>query len=145
MTHPKSEFIHCEDRVSDHPFLEKVWRCHSERADTLLSIAANNFEMVVTRLRGKSSITLRGPETAASLVECRADPHPFQARYLHAAISSLQSAGPQGCKSSGSERSFFLAQRSALEYPDFDKMLTWISPMIARSDKSEDERGVMTK
>jgi len=50
----KNEFIHFEDRASDHPFVEKVWRCRSDRADTFLSIAANNFEMALTRLGGIS-------------------------------------------------------------------------------------------
>ena len=48
----KAEFIHFEDRASDHQFVEKVWRCRSERADSFLSIAANNFELALTRLRG---------------------------------------------------------------------------------------------
>jgi hypothetical protein len=46
----KSQFIRFEDRASDHPFVEKVWRCHNERADSFLSVAANNFEMAITRL-----------------------------------------------------------------------------------------------
>ena len=50
----KSEFIHFEDRASDHPFVDKVWRCRSERPGSFLSVAANNFEMAITRLGGKS-------------------------------------------------------------------------------------------
>src|SRR5215472_14475138 len=69
----KSDFIHFEDRDSDHPFVEKVWRCQSDRGDTFLSVAANNFEMVVTRLRGKSFLTLRGPETTATALDCPAE------------------------------------------------------------------------
>src|SRR5437763_671569 len=69
----KSEFFHLEDRASDHPFVEKVWRCHTDRADTFLSIAANSLEMVFTRLRGKSFLTLRGPETAATPFDCPAE------------------------------------------------------------------------
>ena len=29
-------FIIFEDRLSDSPFVERVWRCHSERAGTFL-------------------------------------------------------------------------------------------------------------
>jgi hypothetical protein len=43
----KRQFIHFEDRPSDHPFIEKVWRCCSDRADSFLSVAANNFEMAI--------------------------------------------------------------------------------------------------
>ena len=69
----KSDFIHFEDRGSDHPFVEKVWRCHSDRADSFLSVAANSFEMAITHLRGKSFITLRGPESAATAMVCPAE------------------------------------------------------------------------
>jgi hypothetical protein len=30
--------IHFEDRASGHPFVERVWRCHSDRADTFFRL-----------------------------------------------------------------------------------------------------------
>src|SRR5262249_45734526 len=66
-------FIIFDDRPSDSPFVERVWRCHSERAGTFLSVAASHWEMVVTRLRGKIMLTVRGPETHAAPVECPAE------------------------------------------------------------------------
>jgi len=64
----KNDFIRFEDRASDHPFVEKVWRCHSERADSFLSVAASNFEIAITRLAGRIFLTLRGPETLRALL-----------------------------------------------------------------------------
>ena len=58
-TDEQGEFIRFEDRPSDYPFVEKVWRCRSDRADSFLSVAANNFEMAITRLGGKSFLTLQ--------------------------------------------------------------------------------------
>jgi AraC-like DNA-binding protein len=55
-----------EDRPSDSPFVERVWRCHSEGAAPFLSIAASRCELVVSRLGGKISVTMRGPETRAT-------------------------------------------------------------------------------
>ena len=55
-----------EDRASDSPFIERVWRCHSEDAYPFLSIAASRCELVVSRLEGKISVTMRGPETRAT-------------------------------------------------------------------------------
>jgi Helix-turn-helix domain len=55
-----------EDRPSDSPFVERVWRCHSEGADPFLSIAASRCELVVSRLQGKIGVTVRGPETRAT-------------------------------------------------------------------------------
>src|ERR1700716_1718263 len=60
-----------EDRPSDSPFVERVWRCHSEGAAPFLSIAASRCELVVGRLGGKVTMTVRGPETRATLlVDC---------------------------------------------------------------------------
>jgi AraC-like DNA-binding protein len=55
-----------EDRVSDSPFVERIWHCHSEGAAPFLSIAASNCELVVSRLQGEVTVTLRGPETRAT-------------------------------------------------------------------------------
>ncbi len=63
-------FITFEDRLSDSPFIERVWRCHSDRGGPFLSVAAGNLELVVSRLPGLTMVTLRGPETKASVVEC---------------------------------------------------------------------------
>jgi AraC-like DNA-binding protein len=54
------------DRPSDSPFVERVWRCHSEGAAPFLSIAASRCELVVSRLGGKITVTMRGPETRAT-------------------------------------------------------------------------------
>jgi AraC-like DNA-binding protein len=63
-----------EDRPSNSPFVERVWRCHSEGAAPFLSIAASNCELVVSRLQGKVTMTVRGPETRATrLVDCPGD------------------------------------------------------------------------
>jgi AraC-like DNA-binding protein len=67
-------FIVFDDhRPSDSPFVERVWRCHSERAGMFLSIGASQWEMVVTRQAGRAFMTIRGPETRASRVYCPAD------------------------------------------------------------------------
>ena len=50
---------------SDSPFVELVWRCHSEGAAPFLSIASTNCELVLTKLHGQFSMTVRGPESRA--------------------------------------------------------------------------------
>jgi hypothetical protein len=66
-------FILFEDRLSDSPFIERVWRCHSERGGKFTSVAASHFEMALTRLRGQTFLTLRGPETKATVLDCPAE------------------------------------------------------------------------
>jgi hypothetical protein len=62
-----------EDRLSDSPLVERVWTAQSERAGHFLSVAAEHSEIVVSRLRGQTFITIRGPETSATTAECPAD------------------------------------------------------------------------
>lgn len=68
-----SAVIVFEDRVSDSPLIERVWRCHSERAGRFLSVASPHWEMAVTRHRGQTTLTVRGPETKPTWADCPAD------------------------------------------------------------------------
>ena len=52
-----------DERPSDSPFVERVWRAQSERTGDFLSIAASQWEMVVSKYRGETVMTVRGPET----------------------------------------------------------------------------------
>jgi AraC-like DNA-binding protein len=126
----KSEFIHFEERASDHPFIEKVWRCHSDRLDDFLSVAANSFEMVITRLGGKSFLTLRGPETVATSLECPAEGQwiairfkagTFLPRFLPGSLRDHNDV----TLPPATARSFWL-NGSALEYPSFDNAETFV-------------------
>ncbi len=71
--HPLSAVIVFEDRASDSTLIERVWRCHSERAGRFLSVASPHWEMVLTRHQGRTTLTIRGPETKPSWVDCPAD------------------------------------------------------------------------
>jgi AraC-like DNA-binding protein len=138
----KNDFIRFEVRNSDHPFVEKVWRCHSERADTFLSVAANNFEMVVTGLQGKNFLTLRGPETAATPLDCPADGEwvavrfkagTYMPRFLPGSLrdhNDVTLPDASGC-------SFWL-NGSALEYPDFDNAETFVKRLVRSGLLSRD-------
>jgi hypothetical protein len=52
-----------EERFSDSPFVERIWRSQTERTGPFLSIAASHWEMVIARYRGNTTVTVRGPET----------------------------------------------------------------------------------
>jgi len=138
----KSEFIHFEDRASDHPFVEKVWRCHSDRADTFLSIAANNFEVAITRLGGKSFLTLRGPETTATALDCPAEGEwicirfkvgTFMPRFLPGSLLDHKDV----TLPPATGHSFWL-NGSALEYPDFDNAETFVKRLAKSGILSRD-------
>ena len=57
------------ERPSDSPFVERIWgRSHSEGTHPFLSIAVCRLELVVTKLQGQITLTVRGPETKATAV-----------------------------------------------------------------------------
>jgi AraC-like DNA-binding protein len=126
----KNTFIVFEDRPSDSPFVEKIWRCHSERGGSFLSVAASHFEMAVTRHRGKVFLTLRGPETKATTIDCPAEGEwlgirfklgTFMPRFLPGSLRDQNDVTLPGATS----RSFWL-NSSAWQYPDFDNAETFI-------------------
>ena len=55
-----------EERLSDSPFVARIWRAQSEHTGDFLSVAAGQWEMVVSKYQGKRTITVRGPETKAT-------------------------------------------------------------------------------
>lgn len=59
-----------DDRESDSPYVERVWRCRNRTGGPFLSMAEGNIELVVTRLPGFSAVTLRGPVSRGAFVEC---------------------------------------------------------------------------
>jgi AraC-like DNA-binding protein len=138
----ESEFIHFEERASDHPFVEKVWRCHSDRGDTFLSVAANSFEMAITRLGGKSFLTLRGPETAATTLDCPAEgqwicirfkPGTFMPQFLPGSLRDHQDV----TLPPATAQSFWL-NGSAMEYPGFDNAETFVRRLAKSGILSRD-------
>lgn len=67
-------YIIDDERLSDSPFVERVWRAHSEGTDPFISIAQSHWQLVVTTYNGKMSLTVRGPETKATpLGDCPTD------------------------------------------------------------------------
>jgi len=138
----KREFIHFEDRPSDHPFVERIWRCHSDCADRFLSVGANNFEMALTRLGGKTFLTLRGPETAATAVDCPGEGEwigirfkvgTFMPQFLPGSLRNHKDVNLPPATS----HSFWL-NGSALEYPGFDNAETFVKRLAKSGSLSHD-------
>lgn len=66
-------FLHFRDRPSDSPYIERVWRGHSDGGGPFTSVAAGHLELVVTRLADLTMVTVRGPETRATTIDCPPD------------------------------------------------------------------------
>jgi AraC-like DNA-binding protein len=128
------EFLVISDRPSDSPFVDRIWRAHSERAGTMISVASTRCEMVVTRHRGNTRLTLRGPETRPTTIECPAEaewfgirlkPGSFMPHHPARALMDRKDLDLPAVTS----RSFRL-DGSVWEYPDFENAETFIARLV---------------
>jgi hypothetical protein len=68
-----AELFVMDEWGSDSGFVERAWRTHSEPEPAFISIAASHWQIVVTTQRDLTQITLRGPETRATVTAIPAD------------------------------------------------------------------------
>jgi hypothetical protein len=123
-----------DNRPSDSPFVEGVWRTQSERAGAFDSTAAIHSGMVVMNHQGKTKITLRGPETTVTPADFPADaewygivfklgtflPHILPQMVMDRRELDLPEAG---------SKSFWL-QGSAWEFPNFENADTFLNRLV---------------
>ncbi|HEX2621597.1 MAG TPA: AraC family transcriptional regulator [Phototrophicaceae bacterium] len=58
--------IYFEERPSDSPLIEQIWRSSSTTTGPFISTANVYWMLVVCRYRGKTKVTVRGPETLST-------------------------------------------------------------------------------
>ena len=127
-------FLIFDDRASDSPMVERIWRCHSERAGTFLSVAASHWEMVVTRLHGKTTLTVRGPETHAATLDCPGDGEWLGIRFkLGTFMPQLPARNLLDRRDvtlpEATSHTFWL-NGSVWEYPDFENAETFVNRLV---------------
>lgn len=126
-------FIFAE-RPSDSPFVEKVWRTQSERPGSFISQAASHWEMVVTKYKGKTTLTVRGPETKATPADCPADAEFFGIVFKlgafmpHLPVINLLDRKDATLPEATSQ-SFWL-HGSAWQFPDFENADTFVARLV---------------
>jgi hypothetical protein len=129
-------FLTIEHRASDSPFVERIWTAQSERAGEFLSVVAGHWEMVVTRLHGQAFLTVRGPETRATPVDCPADGNwvgirfklgTFWPAFLPGTLRDRRDVALPGA----SARSFWL-NGSSWEYPTYENADTFVARLVRK-------------
>jgi len=95
-------------------------------------MAACHWEMVVTRLHGQTSLTIRGPETRATTADCPGEGEWFAIRFKLGTFMPLLKLTPGDLRDlnavtlpDASSRSFWLNGK-AWEYPDFENAETFV-------------------
>ncbi len=122
------------DRPSDSPFIERVWRSHSDRAGVFHSIATCHWVMVVTRVDGRMFLTVRGPETRVTLADLPAEGEWFGVLFKLGTFMPLMRSGDLRDRNgvtlpNATKRSFWL-NGSAWEFPSFENMETFVSRLV---------------
>lgn len=70
-----------DERDAESPLVQTLWRTRSEPYPSFTSTAGTQWEMVVTRQEGQTRLTVRGPETKASLAAIPQDAQFFGVRF----------------------------------------------------------------
>lgn len=132
----QNRLITFEDRLSDSPVVERVWRSQSDRAGEFHSIAGCHWGMVVSRVRGQISLTVRGPETFATIANCPPEGEWVGVLFkLGTFMPLMRSVDLRDRKDwtlqNASSRAFWL-NGSTWEFPGFDNMDTFVRRLVKR-------------
>jgi AraC-like DNA-binding protein len=129
-------FLDFNDTFSDSPHIERIWRCNSARGGEFLSVAANHFEMVVSRYEGKSFVTIRGPETQATTCDCPAEGEWFGIRFKLGTFMPELSPGRLMDRNDvtlpDASHHAFWWKGSAWEYPTFANADTFVNRLVRK-------------
>lgn len=124
----------CEERFSDAPFVERVWHTQGERAGPFISIAETEWSLVVTKYRGKTSITLRGPTTNATPAFCPPDAEFFGIQFKPGAFMpnlptrSVMNRNDLNLPQAGTSSFWF--HSSAWQYPTFENADQFVKRLV---------------
>ena len=101
-----------DERPSDSPFVERIWRAESERVGDFLSVAASHWEMVVSKYRDETTVTVRGPETIATTMHVTLVGGEFWMHDRRAVVGRMEGVGR-----SHSDRTFPAKRNSVRAIP----------------------------
>ncbi len=118
------------DRPSDSPYVERVWRYHSQGGGEFLSIAECRSELVVTRHQGQVTVTVRGPERQATRAA-----YPPDAEWLGIRLKPgvflpslpAHELVDRGVSLPQATRGCFWLAGSAWQVPDYDSVDTFVA------------------
>jgi AraC-like DNA-binding protein len=122
-----------QDRPSDSPFVERIWHAHSEYTGGFTSVATSHWEMVVTRLHGQMTLTVRGPETRPTAQHLPEDGEWLGIRFkLGTLIPDLPSTlVDQDLQLPNASKRSFWFNSSAREFPDFENADSFVHRLVS--------------
>lgn len=123
-----------EERQSDSPFVDLVWRSTSTETMPFTSVAATHWSIVVSKIADTQSITIRGPETTPTIAMSPANseymgilfkPGTIMPKFPAIQLKNRQDITLPNC----SNQSFWL-NSSNWNLPDYDNVETFVDWLI---------------
>jgi len=120
----------CDERESDSPFVERIWHGQGIEAGDFISMAEVEYGMVVTKFRGNTFITLRGPATKATPAFCPPDAEfvgiQFKPGVFMRELPANVVMERQDITLPEASSTTFWLDGSAWEYPDYENADTFV-------------------
>jgi AraC-like DNA-binding protein len=127
----------CEEKPSDSPFVERIWRRQGERsASSFISMAETHWVMVVTKYWGRTVLTVHGPETRATPAYAPADAEYFAIMFKPGTFMPILPARIAVDRRDvdlpeATSKSFWL-NGSAWEFPNFENADTFVDRLVRK-------------
>jgi AraC-like DNA-binding protein len=119
-----------EERPSDSPFVEHVWRSQSDQPGAFISMAEIHCGIVLTKFQGKSILTVRGPETRATPAYVPADAEfigiTFKAGVFMPTLPANRVMDRNDVNLPEASSQSFWLQGSAWQFPEYENADTFV-------------------
>ena len=122
----------CDERPSDSPFVDCIWRSQSEHSPApFISMAQTHCGIVVTKYKDRTFLTVRGPETRATPATGRSDAEfigiTFKAGVYLSSLPAKMTMDRRDVNLPEAAFNSFWLNGSTWQYPDFENADTFIN------------------
>ncbi len=124
----------CEERQSDSPFIERILQSQRDYAGHFIAMADVRLALVVTRYRGQTTLTVRGPETKATEAHALAESEilgiVFKPGVFLADLPPEMVMHRRDLNLPEANNNSFWLHGSAWQYPDYENTDTFVNRLV---------------
>ncbi len=134
----------CTERPSDSPLVELLWHNHSGHGGAFTSMAESHSSLVVTKIYGKTILTVRGPEIRATPAASPDDAEFFRAQasaYLEK-LETLDREVRQAVVKIPPERRKVISTHDAFGYFSSEYGIRFIAPLGVSTETEPSARDI---
>ncbi len=128
------EDFRADERGSDSPFIERVWRSFSDSESPFVSVADTHWSLVVSKYRDRTTLTIRGPETRPTPAYGPANVEFFGVQFRHGTLMPKFPASRvmdrQDVNLPGTAGQKFWLNGAAWQFPNFDNVETFVQRLV---------------